>query len=114
MKLHLLTIGLLASTALPGVVLAQTAAPGTEANKPATAQTNAQKPRRAKPAPKPAAAQAAPVVATAASARDARAQAGMTASPSDFGRVDIKEGGEGVTPGGVTLKDLCGGYMIEV
>jgi iron complex outermembrane receptor protein len=37
----------------------------------------------------------------------------MTASPSDFGRVDIREGGDGATPGGVTRQDLGGGYMIE-
>ena len=112
MKLRLLTISLLASTALPGVVLAQTATPGAEATKPAVKQAQqTQRARRA--APKPAAAQAAPAVVAAASARDARAQAGLTSSPSDFGRVDIKEGGEGTTPGGVTGKDLGGGYMIE-
>ena len=109
MKLRLLTLGLLASTALPGGVLAQTATPGAEATKPAIKQT--QRARRA--TPKPAPAQAAPAAAAATPARDARAQAGLTSSPSDFGRVDIKEGGEGTTPGGVTGKDLGGGYMIE-
>ncbi len=111
MKLRLLTLGLLASTALPGFVLAQTAAPVADATKTEAQQTErAQRPRRAKPAPKPAAAQAAPVVAAT---RDGRAQAGLTSSPADFGRVDIKEGGDGTTPGGVTGKDLGGGYMIE-
>ena len=109
MKLRLLTLGLLASTALPGVVLAQTTTPGAEATKPATKQTQqTQRARRAAPA-----AQAAPAAVAAAPARDARAQSGMTASPADFGRVDIKEGGDGATPGGVTRKDLGGGYMIE-
>ena len=108
MKLRLLTLGLLASTALPGMVLAQTATPGAEATKPATKQTQqTQRARRAAPA-----AQAAPAAVAAAPTRDARAQAGMTASPADFGRVDIKEGA-GATPGGVTGKDLGGGYMIE-
>ena len=114
MKLRLLTLSLLASTASPSVILAQTATPGAEAPKPATEQTQrAQSPRRAKPAPKPAAAQAAPAAIASAPARDARSQAGMTSSPADFGRVDIKEGGEGTTPGGVNRKDIGGGYMIE-
>ena len=114
MKLRVLTISLLASTALPGFSVAQTSTPGAEAAKPATEQSQrAQRPRRAKPAPKPVVAQATPAVVAAASSRDARAQSGLTSSPSDFGRVDIKEGGEGATPGGVTGKDLGGGYMIE-
>ncbi len=45
--------------------------------------------------------------------RDTRSQSGLTAAPTDFGRVDIREGGDGTTPGGVTGKDLGGGYMIE-
>ena len=109
MKLRLLTLSLLASSALSGASFAETASTGAEAVKPASQQNQrSQRARRAQ------AAQAAPAAAAAtAPRRDARAQSGMTASPSDFGRVDIREGGDGATPGGVTRKDLGGGYMIE-
>lgn len=48
-------------------------------------------------------------------ARDSRSQSGLTAAPTDFGRVDIYGSGQGgeTAPDGVNRQDLGGGFMIE-
>ncbi len=100
MQPRVLTFILLAGVALPDFALAQASAPSQQ---PSNART-------ARPATQP----AAPVASAPQSrARDNRSQAGLTAAPTDFGRVDIRDGGDSATPGGVTGKDLGGGYMIE-
>ena len=101
MNLRLLTLVLLAGTALPSMVMAQSA---TDDPKPAPRSQRARA-AAAQPAAQPA--------QPAARARDSRSQSGLTAAPTDFGRVDIREGGNGTTPGGVTRQDLGGGNMIE-
>jgi iron complex outermembrane receptor protein len=107
MNIRFYTLLLLASAALPAHALAQQQPDLSAAAKPAAAE-------KAKPKPKPqAVAQAATASAPTAIKVDPRAQQGLTASPSDFGRVDIREGADGATPGGVTGKDLGGGFMIE-
>lgn len=54
MKLRLLTLSLLASTALPVATIAQTTTPGAEASKPTAQQTQrAQRARRAPPLRRP-------------------------------------------------------------
>lgn len=47
--------------------------------------------------------------------RDSRSQSGLTAAPTDFGRVDIYGNGQSgePAPDGVTGQDLGGGHMIE-
>lgn len=103
MKLRLLTAVLLSSVVFAGPVLAQTQ-PASE--KPVENKNTKQKKAKATPQPT-AAAQA----AAAVPARDRRAMTGMTAAPTDFGKV-FAQGGT-ATPGGVTGKELGGGYMIE-
>ncbi|WP_159727258.1 TonB-dependent receptor [Methylosinus sp. Ce-a6] len=47
-------------------------------------------------------------------AHDSRSQSGLTAAPTDFGRVDIYGNGAAEpAPDGVTRNDLGGGFMIE-
>ena len=47
-------------------------------------------------------------------AHDSRSQSGLTAAPTDFGRVDIYGAGAApLPPDGVNRQDLGGGYMIE-
>ncbi|BBU63840.1 TonB-dependent receptor (plasmid) [Methylosinus sp. C49] len=47
-------------------------------------------------------------------AHDSRSQSGLTAAPTDFGRVDIYGNGAAEpAPDGVNRQDLGGGYMIE-
>ncbi|MDH7794498.1 MULTISPECIES: TonB-dependent receptor [unclassified Beijerinckia] len=103
MFLRHLTITLLAGTSLIATAVAQTA-PNETAN--ARAARNA----------RAAAQQSAPPVQPHEAAqrrRDGAAQSGLTAAPTDFGRIDIREGGDGATPGGVTRQDIGGGYMIQ-
>ncbi|MBU3890434.1 hypothetical protein FM996_19150 [Methylosinus sporium] len=47
-------------------------------------------------------------------AHDSRSQSGLTAAPTDFGRVDIYgNSASAPAPDGVNRQDLGGGYMIE-
>ncbi len=107
MTLRLLAAVLLATTAMSGVAHAQSAtAPAVQAD-----AAKKQKKAEAKPAAKP---ETAAKPAEAAKPKgDARALAGMTASPTDFGTVFAAGSGEATSAGGSTGKELGGGYMIE-
>ena len=113
MSMRVFTIALLAGVSLGTVhaAMAQTAAAGASSTT-AVKVKKVKKPRTAA-IPNNVVAQ---VVEPAKPTRDRRSQAGLTSSPTDFGRVDISgAGGNGVTPptgDGVNGQDLGGGYMI--
>jgi hypothetical protein len=113
MNIRVLTLALLAGASLGtvNVAMAQSAATAVSSAKPVKVK-KVKKPKTVKIPDNVVAQAAEPAKPT----RDRHSQAGLTSSPTDFGRVDISgAGGNGLTPptgDGVNGQDLGGGYMI--
>jgi len=105
MKLRILTAALLSTVVISGPVLAQS-----QPSQDKTAEAKPVKQKKDKAAKQ--AAQPAKATQQTTATRDGRAMGGLTASPTDFGNV-FAGSGANKSAGGVSGKDLGGGYMIE-